>query len=449
MRVLVIGYPLPNKDIDNYTALTAPSYFDYDGLFVDPASITASVQSLLAGEREFDAFDGRPVLNAPTTASGVSAADQLRRRMDETRRVLESGGVVIVLARPNAVQGGVSGFEGCDRYSWLPAPAGMAWGPPYLLAAEGKTIRIADETHPAADLLRKFRGQSSYRAVFDDRHAPVRQGRVIATGGGGMPIAMEFDVLGGRVLFLPALPEDTGPVRSEAAEAVVDLFLELSSQALEDEAPYWARSLAVPGLEQAEAEVETAETALKELDAKVETARGRLNALAGHRALLWAEGRRFELAGETALRVLGFTVVVEERLLRVEEEGRVVLVECESAREEVVEWPYVRVQRRLETGLLQRNEKAGGLVVANGHRLKDPGDRGQEFSETLRVACENYRYGLVTGQTLFALVQRALGGAGDSWLAGVRRRMLSATGEIARDVALGDVTEESDVGPIF
>ncbi len=449
MRVLVIGFPLPNKDIDNYTALTAPSYFDYDGLFVDPASITASVQSLLAGEREFDAFDGRPVLNAPTTASGVSAADQLRRRLDETRRVLETGGTVIVLARPNAVQGGVTGFEGCDRYAWLPAPAGMSWGPPHLVAAEGKTIRIADESHPAAGLLRKFRAQSSYRAVFDDRHAPVRQGRVIATGGGGLPIAMEFDVLNGRVLFLPILPEDTGPVRGEAAEAIVDLFLELSSRYLEDEAPYWARSQPVPGLEQAEAEVEATEVALKEAEAKVETAREHQDSLAGHRALLWADGRRFQSAIETALRNLGFAVVSEDGLFRIEDEGRTVLVECESARDEVVEWPYVRLQRRLETALLQRNEKPGGLVIVNGHRLKDPTDRPTEFTDALRAACENYRYGLMTAQTLFVLVQRALGGADDSWLAGARRRMLSRTGEIARGLVLGEVTEESDAGSIF
>ena len=449
MRVLVIGFPLPNKDIDNYTALTAPSYFDYDGLFVDPASITASVQSLLAGEREYDAFDGRPVLNAPTTASGVSAADQLRRRTDETRRVLEMGGTVMVIGRPNAVQGGVSGFEGCDRYAWLPAPAGMAWGPPYLVAAEGKAIRITDETHPAADLLRKFRSQSSYRAVFDDRQAPVRQGRVIATGGGGLPIAMEFEVLGGRVLFLPALPEDTGPVRSEAAEALVDLFLELSSRDLAEESPYWARAQAVPGLEQAEAEVEATQSALNEAEARLEAAREHQDSLAGHRALLWAEGRRYQSAVETALRGLGFTVTVEDGQLRVEDEGRAVLVECESSRDEVVEWPYVRVQRRLEAALLQKNEKAGGLVVVNGHRMKDPADRPREFSETLRVACENYRYGLITAQTLFALVQRALGGADDTWLAGARRRILSASGEIARESAMGELTEGSDAGPIF
>lgn len=36
MRILSIGYPLPNMAIDNYNPLTAPSYCDYDALIIDP-----------------------------------------------------------------------------------------------------------------------------------------------------------------------------------------------------------------------------------------------------------------------------------------------------------------------------------------------------------------------------------------------------------------------------
>ena len=47
MRVLAIGYPLPDMAIDNYNPLTAPAYSDYDALIIDPASITKSVHALL------------------------------------------------------------------------------------------------------------------------------------------------------------------------------------------------------------------------------------------------------------------------------------------------------------------------------------------------------------------------------------------------------------------
>ena len=59
MRILAIGYPLPNVAIDNYNALTAPSYNDYDALIVDPASITRVAKELASGEAQYDAFDDR------------------------------------------------------------------------------------------------------------------------------------------------------------------------------------------------------------------------------------------------------------------------------------------------------------------------------------------------------------------------------------------------------
>jgi hypothetical protein len=46
MRLLAIGFSLPSPDIDNYSVLTAPSYFDYDALLVDPESLTAIAASL-------------------------------------------------------------------------------------------------------------------------------------------------------------------------------------------------------------------------------------------------------------------------------------------------------------------------------------------------------------------------------------------------------------------
>ena len=452
MRVLVIGYPLPDSSIDNYNVLTAPSYFDYDALVVDPASITRDAARLVEDGVEFAAHDGRPVLNAPTSASAVSAADQIRRRADETRRMLESGATVIVFARPNAIQPGIAGFEGCDRYAWLPAPGGLSWGTPYLRAAEGKNIRITAEDHPAASLLREFRSEVAFRATFDDRLPEVRSaGRVIATAGAGVPVAMEFAVLGGRVLFLPPFGDEPGPVRSQVSTAIVDLCARLSSAAAVGDDPYWARSVALPGLEQAEAELETATAAAAAAQAHVTTVRAQHDEIEHHRRLLWADGRQFEAAVMDALRVLGFGVTGGlGDPLSVTSEGMETLVEMESSREQVVEWPYIRLQRRLEDLLLKKNEKPDGLVIVNGHRLTSPDSRAEQFSTPLRIACENYRYALMTTDTLLALVQRAMGGAEESDLAGIRRRILNTHGLVTNEVALGDAQAQgTDAGPIF
>jgi hypothetical protein len=450
MRLLAIGYPLPHPDIDNYSALTAPSYFDYETVLVDPRSITEDVRQLLEQEREFEAFDRRPVLNAPSTATAVSAAEQLLRRAEETRRHLERGGLVVVVGRPNATQAGLVGFEGCDRYSWLPAPAGLAWGPPFLRAAEGKNVNIVVDAHPFADVFREHRKEAFYRAVFDDRQSAFRQaGRVLATGGASAPISVEFSVLGGRVVFVPSFG-DTVTERHKLAEHIVDACRQLVGAAPREDAPYWTRSMAVPGLEQVEAELEETEAAFKEAEARLEAVRERQRELAAHRELLWQEGMAFDRAVARALALLGFTVAsAPGDPLTVESEGKRAFVETGASREQVVEWPYVHLQRRLEDHLLKQGEQLKGIVAVNGRRLFEPMNRQDRFTEPLRIACENYRYTLMTGETLFALVQRALGGADEAALIGMRRRIMSTNGLLSQEVALGDVEEGQESGPIF
>lgn len=451
MRVLAIGYALPDPSIDNYNVMTAPSYFDYDAVIIDPASITRTAAQVVEGGTTLEAFDGRPVINGPTGQAAVGAADQVRRRADETRRFLESGGTILVMAQPNAVQGGLLGFEGCDRYSWLPAPAGLLWGPPYLRAAEGKTVRVAAEEHPLASLLREHRNEVAYRALFDDRAPELRaHGKVFATTGAGVPIGVEFSVLGGRIVFMPALADFSGSMRSEVARDLVEACRRLSSSAPAEEAPWWARSIPVPGLEEAEADLADARSGLETAQARVTAAQERHDGLASHRRLLWADAQPFQQAVADALRLLGFAVSGGgDEPLEFTSDGQRAFLEAESERGEVVEWPYVRLQRRLEAHLLSEGESLKGIVVANGRREAAPENREQQFAKTLQVACENYGYTLVTGETLFAMVQRAVGGASEGELAGMRLRLLRAKGLVTTAIALGEAEEGTDAGPIF
>jgi len=453
LRILSIGYPLPNVAIDNYNALTAPSYNDYDGLLIDPASITRAAKDLAEEGTDYEAFDGRPILNAPTSASAVGAADQLRRRADETRRLLENGGLVVVFARPDAVQGGVLGFEGLDRYHWLPAPGGLSWGPPYLKPAEGKTVRISGlDEHPFTAVLREFRNDVGYRAMFDERQAEVRRtGRVLATGGAGIPIAVEFPVLGGRVLFIPMIAESPYADRSKLAQAIAEAFVRHSGSDYGADAPYWAKAQALPGLEQMEAELEEADAAAIEAKSRLEAVHERHDTLARHRRLLWEDGQPFAGAVVEALRLLGFAVEhTQGEPISLEHEGTKAFLEVESAREQCVEWPYIRLQRRLEDHLLKQGELLKGIVIANGFRGKNPDEREEELSAPLKAACENYRYSLLSTRTLFELVRRALGGADEATLLGLRRRIMQGAGLLTAETLTGESTEEAESrGPIF
>ena len=199
-----------------------------------------------------------------------------------------------------------------------------------------------------------------------------------------------------------------------------------------------------------EAEAEEAEKAAGEANARLDAVRERQGTLTKHRRLIFEEGRALDEAVTDALRTLGF--VVEEgdgEILTVYSEGAKAFVATGGSRETVVEWPYIRLQRRLEQHLLNKSEQLRGIIVVNGQRTMPPDDRRERFTDALRIACENYRYCLVTGETLFALVQRALGSADDGALTGIRRRLMATNGLLETANALGEVEQGKDSGPIF
>ncbi|MCZ2111828.1 MAG: hypothetical protein LC118_20095 [Dehalococcoidia bacterium] len=87
--------------------------------------------------------------------------------------------------------------------------------------------------------------------------------------------------------------------------------------------------------------------------------------------------------------------------------------------------------------------------MANGKRETDPVSRGDQLAHTLEIACQNYGYTLITGETLFALLQRALGGASEDDLGGIRRRLMRAKGLLSTEAAVGEAEAGTESGPIF
>ena len=352
-----------------------------------------------------------------------------------------------MVGRPNAVLPGVVGFEGFDRYSWLPAPKGGGWNPPHLRAGEGQTIRIADDQHPLSAVLREFRRHITYRAVLDPAVAtPGREGHVIATGGANMPISAEFDVLAGHVVITPVFASLTGTTRARLAQDLVDAMTHVATGYRNEEPPSWTRTYALPGSEQIEAELEEAQEAESAAAARTTAVRERLGRLTDQRRLLWASGPAFDAAVREALALIGLEATDTDQGLAVTEGEHTALVEVESSLDEVAEWPYVRLQRRLERRLLDEGEQLRGIIVANGKRGTSPPGRRSQYTDALRIACENYGYALVTADTLFSLVQRALGtdAEGGTPYEAAGRRLLHGHGLITTEQAMGETEEESD-----
>ncbi len=169
MRILSIGRPLAHPSIDNHTIFNAPSIADYEAVVLDPGGILDAIREAAEGSAEHRTYSDQPVVNAITTPAAMSVAEVLRRRRDEVVRCLERGGVVVVFLYPQVTLPDVIGFTGADRYWLLPAPAGLAWGPPLVQWSEGASIATSEHGHPFARVLDAMRSNLLYRAVLNEQ----------------------------------------------------------------------------------------------------------------------------------------------------------------------------------------------------------------------------------------------------------------------------------------
>jgi hypothetical protein len=411
MRLLVIGMPLPNQKIDNYSFFSAPSFFDYDAVLIDPAAIVQAVNDVLNGGAAHATAADEPIVNAPSNGLQVGLADLLKRRRDETERLLERGGTVALFARPSQPFRFIAGMPAVDQYFWLPAPAGMAYAEPYLIPAFGTEVVPTDTSNPLTPFITAFDRWFHYRAYFAE-NVPSFSGvaNVFARSVGGAAVGVRFQFGRGHVYFLPAMfstPE--GDPRFNLASTLLNCLTQSVHAAPSEEPPEWVADVRLPGIETLEAAADEAANELQEANERYQEAQTKLDQVARFRRLLWQEGLYgLESVVRDALQTLGFTVNIDvDQPGVIRADGRVAFLEVEGSEDTVVEWPYFRLQKRLERDLMDTKEPKKGLIVVNGHRLRPPDEREAQYTDALRIACENYRYALLTADHLLDLVREA------------------------------------------
>ncbi len=411
MRLLVVGMPLPNQRIDNYSFFSAPSFFDYDAMLIDPAALVRAVDEIVAGGASHTTAADEPVVNAPINGIGVGLADFLRRRRQETERLLARGGTVAVFARPNQPLRYVTGYPAADQYSWLPSPAGLAYAEPYLAPAFGTEVVLTDSASAMAPFVSGFERWFHYRAYFSEQVPDFStSARVFARSVGGAAVGVRFKIGGGQVYFLPAMfstPE--GDPRFNLASTLLSCLAHSVHTAADEEPPAWVSGVELPGTAPMEEAVERAAQELDEATARMNEASTKLDQVARFRRLLWQEGSYgLDPVVRDAFQVLGFSVNVDvDQPAVLQADGRTAFLEVEGSRETVVEWPYFRLQKRLERDLIETREPKKGVLVVNGLRLTPPAERGPAYTDALRVAAENYRYALLSSEALLDLVRDA------------------------------------------
>lgn len=416
MRILSLGCPLPDSLIDNYDWASALSFYDYDAMIVDPAeAVSKLVEGIAQFGQSFATYNGEPVVDGPTTADAVGLADLLRRRRNETERFLAGGGLIVVMAHPDVPHPRVTGFTGAHRYYWLPAPTGSDYGARTLQPAGGKHVSPTDFEHPFAEFLEMMRDRVLYRASIAEG-ALGDTAKVIGRSPGGAATAVEIEVGGGRVVFLPAYPGNlTHAERGEIARSLVAAIRNAILTDAEDDPPYWLSEYSLPGLDEADKKLEVIESRLDEVEAELREARNTFRKLDHYRRLLWQEGKYgLDLPVRDVMAELGFATLSQpDEPATMMFMGETVFVEIEGSVDSVGMNPHYRLRQRLEEKIAE-GRRVRGLIIVNGERAQAPTARPKPFDDSLRIASESMRYCVVEAVELFDALKAKMEGGTDT-----------------------------------
>lgn len=436
MRILSVGFGLPGPAVDNYTFASAPCFFDYQALVVDPCALSRLVIETVEGTAEHKTHTGERVVNGPSAPGAIGLADLLRQRQQETERFLSRGGVAACFAYPNAIEPRVAGFSGCDRYFWLPAPPGVAYREPHLVWGEGTSVLTAEHDHPFGAYAQELRGKLTYHAYFaDGRPGFAGAGRVFARSAGGAAVGVELQAGGGRVVFLPPPSKPpAGDFRytfSELLQACIRRALRLPAS---DKPPPWLAGYPLPGLDERAGVRDEAKQALASAEQAVDAANAGVEELERYRRLLWQEGAwGLDEPVRAALELIGFRIVAQDidEPAEARLDSATLLLEVDASDEAVGMDGHHRLRRRLEEAIAAGKPKRG-LLVINGYRTKSPAERPPQYDEPLRIAAESMRYCVATSEQLFQAARAALEGD-DATLRSFRERLLATEGVLQQD----------------
>jgi hypothetical protein len=418
---------LPGVLVDNYTIVSAPSFFDYDSLVIDPRAAGQLVERIVDDDASTAArtFAGGSVRVRPSGPDEVELAAVLRRRRDETSRLLDNGGAVVVFTYPDRTHR--IGEDGWAEYDWLPLPDELKLGPPLLMPGEGAQALVVDWQHPMAAFVSCQSSNVAYRAHIDGRR--LKGGRVFAQSKGGAAIGVELPLESGRLFLLPALKAaPVGDARYAASEALqTGIRRALGAQA-PGRTPPWVVDLPFPGLAEASAALATATQASEEAQRAEEAAKAALDALGRFQALLWQEGPGgLDEVVLEALRRIGFDVFDRQRdEVEIRLNDMSVLVEIEGSERPIDMAPHHRLRQRIERAIERRDVAPRGVLFVNGERLRPLRERTQA-TDALLLAAETMRYCLAPTSGLYAALVAQLEGDADT-VAAYRQQLMETNG---------------------
>tara|TARA_Y100000590_G_scaffold465138_2_gene636576 strand:- start:326 stop:1630 length:1305 start_codon:yes stop_codon:yes gene_type:complete len=420
-----------HPSIDNHNIFNSPSVFDYEAIVVDIGGIAKTIQNAISSEENYLTHSDRQVVNGETLDEVTGIKDILYQRQDEFTRALENGAVIVTFIDTPIQITGVKGFQGLDRYFFLPAPIGINWDHSTIKGGEGVTVSIVEDQHPLVKVLEVYRTELLYRSYLNE-NAPNIAGKVkiIARSSGAAVLAAEFNVLNGKVIFLPTpVPSLSQTTSQRESEAFVIAFPELFKR-MDTPPPNWIQEIDIPELDTLETEEGLRKTELERIKESLAEATSLADSKRSLRNILWTNGdHALKFAVIECAEILGFSISeTPKNELILSSNTKELYTVAEGSIEAIDMSPHYRLRAQIDKVIEKENQSPRGLIIANGQRLTRPEERQNEISEPLRIAAESVGYAVVTAQEFFNATIAALKGLAPEILEEIHEKLLSTDG---------------------
>lgn len=438
LRILSIGLRLDNDQITNADLLEARSFHDFDVVLIDPTRV---IELFSVRQAIVEIMDGYRVIKWDNIGTGQRIAATIKRRKLEARQFLECGRLMICTLRaldtaylcshvgdaPNPNQED----KWVNNYGWFPLHYSDFVD--FLLPASGDKISLSDSTSPFASYFNDFDNQLYYKAYLDEARTPYyfEDFRALAKTYGGFPVAFTFELDGGQVVFLPPIEN---PDPKKLADVLLGCILTNRGTIEQTEPPPWLSNYkaSVPGLLQLEQKIETHTVELQKLTAQLDDLGEQKAEKEKYLKLLYEQGKfQLEPVVRDAFSLLGFTVTdVEPSDGLLQSTEGTALLEVEGKDDSAIKIDkYRQLLDYVVDDERETQEAKKGILVGNGFRLKDPKERGEQFTQRAADGGAGSHFCLISTDTLFHLACQVLEKPDNGQLKSqIRTRLLTTDG---------------------
>ena len=436
LRILSVDLELDNEQITNAGFTDAPSFHDFDIVLIDPLGVTNFL-----GEQDHEYKHGVLTLDYDAKGTNEWVRKAINHRRKETKHFLSLGRLLVCILRCPHVAYVCSRRDDwprpgekenwVDNYGWFPLEGAADSMILILRESRGSKIDLTNPRHPFAPYFNTFNDDLHYEAYLDQAKTPYyfKDLHTIAETHGELPVGFGFKLQGGQVVFVP-------PVKEPDFKKLADILLSCVSATIgtveETEPPPWLPDYkaSVPGLLQLEKKIETQTAELQELTAQLDDLGEQKAEREKYLKLLYEQGKfQLEPVVRDAFSLLGFTVTdVEPSDGLLQSTEGTALLEVEGKDDSAIKIDkYRQLLDYVVDDERESQEAKKGILVGNGFRLKDPKERGEQFTQRAADGGAGSHFCLISTDTLFHLACQVLEKPDNAQLKSQIRTLLLAT----------------------